>query len=521
MITLGLDLPPMSQINRDREAAEKKAARSRTYKRRYDGARGSRLTADWQAAFSSANFEIRTSLRMLRARVRDLARNDDLVKHFLSLCRTNIVGPTGIRFQLKPPDPANPVMAKTAAEVEKAWRDFSQPAYCSASGKLSFTRILTTAVTNLARDGEAIIRMLPADNPFGLSLKVIDAMWLDETYSEERTNGNRIIMSVEVDKNDRPVAYWLTPTRDQFIASDLRRGPFRTRVPAEEIIHLYLVDEDESQTRGVPWVHTAITTIKQLKEYRMAEVVAARVGASKMAVAIPGAEDELADGPEEDPTPQPLPDYVEAGQIMQLAPGSTFETFDPKHPNSGMGEFMRHMVRSLSCGLNVSYPALSNDLENINLSSIRFGLREEQAVWRSMQTLIVDHICRPIYQKWLLSCLLTGRLAFASAFYEWCSDPRFRPRGWASMDPLKDTQNAVLSIGNGLASRTSVLAEQGEDYEDVLADLAREQEMAAAAGVKVSGGLPSATNLNEQDSEEKPAKSNKGKPAQAEDGEED
>jgi capsid protein len=48
---------------------------------------------------------------------------------------------------------------------------------------------------------------------------------------------------------------------------------------------------------------------------------------------------------------------------------------------------------------------------------------------------------------------------------------------------LKDIQASVTAIENGLASRSDVLAEAGMDYEAVLDNLAREKQMADAAGL--------------------------------------
>jgi capsid protein len=68
-------------------------------------------------------------------------------------------------------------------------------------------------------------------------------------------------------------------------------------------------------------------------------------------------------------------------------------------------------------------------------------------------------------------------------------DARWIPRGWAWVDPLKDTQAGVLAVQSGLASRSSLLAEQGEDFEDVLEQLAEEEDMADAAGVSIDPNI--------------------------------
>ncbi len=53
------------------------------------------------------------------------------------------------------------------------------------------------------------------------------------------------------------------------------------RVPASEIIHCF-VPERSTQGRGIPWMHTAARRLNQIGEYGYAEVIAARLGASKI-----------------------------------------------------------------------------------------------------------------------------------------------------------------------------------------------------------------------------------------------
>ena len=86
-------------------------------------------------------------------------------------------------------------------------------------------------------------------------------------------------MGVEVDKYDRPVAYHLYKDHpyDRVYLAQAQH----IRVPADEIIHAYLPQRAE-QTRGVSLVATAMANVKMLNGYLEAEIVAARVGASKM-----------------------------------------------------------------------------------------------------------------------------------------------------------------------------------------------------------------------------------------------
>ena len=81
-------------------------------------------------------------------------------------------------------------------------------------------------------------------------LAVVEADFLDETFNiPELPNGNRIVMGVELDPDDRPVAYHLWKQHPGDAAFWYIRRE-RVRIPAEEISHIYM-SERSSQARGV------------------------------------------------------------------------------------------------------------------------------------------------------------------------------------------------------------------------------------------------------------------------------
>ena len=113
--------------------------------------------------------------------------------------------------------------------------------------------------------------------------------------------------------------------------------------------------------------------------------------------------------------------------------------------------------------------------------------------------------CRPLYSAWLGMALLTGGLKLSSRDPSRYMAVRHRPRGWQWIDPEKEAKAAVLSIQNGLGTRTGFLAEKGEDIEDVFAELAREQALAKEYGLSISGEAAAAAAPAEEqpkDSEE-------------------
>ncbi len=67
-------------------------------KRSYSGAQVDRLTLDWQSPLTTGDAEMRTRLRTLRGRARELERNDPYTKRFLSRLQDNVYDHHGITF---------------------------------------------------------------------------------------------------------------------------------------------------------------------------------------------------------------------------------------------------------------------------------------------------------------------------------------------------------------------------------------------------------------------------------------
>jgi lambda family phage portal protein len=495
------DLPPMSAVVKERRAVAsmRRAAMQRTYA----AAQINRLTADFVTQRTSANMELRRGLRTLRARSRELARNDDYMKRFLGLMTSGVVGPAGIRLQVKVEDAAGPSDEQLARSVERGWTMWSHKEHASASGKLSWLGAQRYYQRVLARDGEVLVQFVEANNPFGFALKFIDVDWLDETYNVINPDtGNRVLMSVEVDRYGRPVAYHLTPPAYDYLYPENGRARQRERFPAADFIHDFLVNEDEEQTRGVPWAHTALKRLYDLGELEEAELISSRIAACKGTYLIPPKGDEESGEEDDDLHPQTI-EAIEPGMSQVTPPGYEVKTVDPQHPNANVVGFHKAIMRGVSVGFEVSYVSLTGDLESVNYSSIRAGLLEERDFYRALQAHAIESFCRPVFRRWLDRAVFMGAISGARpADIPRLQEPKWRPRGWAWVDPLKDVQASVLAINNGLDSHVDVLAEQGEEFEHVMANLKMAKELAEKYQINISGGAPSKPSIKAEEGSE-------------------
>jgi lambda family phage portal protein len=383
--------------------------------RQYAGAAINRMTSDWTALNTSADSEIITSLRVLRARSRELCRDNEYAKAAVRIITNNVIG-TGVGMQGQVKTASGKLVKRINDVIEEEWLDWTDKDTCDPAGKLCLTDMERLMLMSLVENGEVLVRKVR--QPFGrgripYALELIEADRLVDQWSVARAdNGNMIRMGVEQDKWGRPVAYWLYPNHpgdyqfSSFVESAL------VRVPADDMIHLY-IPWRIGQTRGVPWFHAIIKRLRNMQGYEEAEIVAARAAASIVGI-IESADSLVPDGDdftddEEARAPPTL--SMEPGTFQQLAPGEKFTGFNPSRPNSAMDPFMRFMLRAVATGIGVSYATLSSDYSQSNYSSSRLALLDERDLWRVLQGWFIRNFRQQVHRDWMEAAVLGGVLS--------------------------------------------------------------------------------------------------------------
>ncbi|MEA3244807.1 MAG: phage portal protein [Gemmatimonadota bacterium] len=471
-------------------------------KRSFEAAQHSRLTADWLRAWiQSALQDVRYDNRTMRARARDLEKNHPHVKRFLRLVEKNVIGPTGIRLE-----PKNRMQRGSKLHEEGndtlavSWSDWTRKEHCTVTGTMSWNSASRLILRTMVRDGEAFVRKWRYfDNPHGFALQLLDADLVDELYEvRSLPNGNYIKMGIEFTPFGRPAAYhvWNQHPQDTGWGS---LALVRERIPATEIEHLFIPNR-VGQPRGVTWFHAVMKTLKIDGGYSEAELVSARTAAAKMGFIITNGDDAGPDPTEDEDASDRLMEGA-PGAIDELDPGQDFKAWDPQHPAGNFAPFKAAILREASVGLDAAYASLTGDLSDVNYSSIRTGILDERDTWKELQNWTIEHLNDPVFRAWLPCAQLAGACPLAGPPERW-SDIAWRPRGWAWVDPLKDSQAAVIDKDNGFNSRTRICAENGEDFYEILEELAAEEAAAKTLGVVITAPPKNDPNNNAPSTDE-------------------
>lgn len=451
-------------------------------KREYAGASKSRLMADLFDSERSADSELRPVLRTLRARSRDLARNNEYAKRYINLLKTNIVGDRGFTLQVKAMA-ANDVLDSGNQDIESAFRRWGKKGNCTVDGRMSWIDAQKLVAEALARDGEVfLIKHRGADYHDSFALQFIEPDEIDEQKNERMPNGNEIRMGVELDEFKRPVAYHkLSYHPGDYDYTNAGARKKHIRIPAERVIHIFLPLR-AGQTRGEPWMAPVMFSLKQLSGFREAAVINARIGASKMGFFTSPAGDGFV--PDDMQDNAPIMD-AEPGTFHQLPQGVSLETFDPAFPNNEFDSFHKSVLKGIASGLGVSYTSLSNDLEATSYSSIRQGALEERDHYRDLQAFMIEHFAQPVYEAWLMSAMEIRSFGIpASRFDRFADASMFRGKAWSWVDPQKEMNAAIMGMQAGVLSIQDVASQYGKDVEELFAQIQRDKALAEQFGVR-------------------------------------
>lgn len=371
--------------------------------------------------------------------------------------------------------------------IEDSFKEFCRKGNCDVTGKHSmrdFTRLILRTV---ARDGDCVLLVYRGyQNRWGIAFQLIEGDYLDDYYNvEQLPNGNRIRMGVEIDRFRRKVAVWLFANNpsDYGVDGTAMYDGRRIRIPIlgedpgapVQAIHVTRSKRPE-ETRAVPWIVPAMSSIHMLESYEEAEVTAARVQACKHifyerdVTAPDGTPLEW-----EDVNGQ-LTDEIQPAGTTELPPGVRANLINPTQPNPNSPQFIKSKKRAIATAVNMSYNTLFGDLESVNYSSIRSGSLDEREEFKMKQEWFGDDVFDPMFDAWLQMSILAGAIPFRLSDFDRIKEHILRFRRWSWVDPKNDVETAVMALQNKLTTRSKIIADMSSaDFEETIDELDYEE----------------------------------------------
>lgn len=458
-------LAPKAGLDRARARAALRLMRA------YEGASTTRRTVNWRTSGASANAEISSGLPRLRARSRDLVRNNPYARRAIAALVGNAVG-TGI------------TLGSGSKPLLKAWKGWAAAA--DFYGDCDLYGLQALAARAVFESGDCLVirvRTNSADaGPSGipLKLKVLEGDFLDAGVTGPQSNGNMAVAGIEIDREGRRVAYHLfTVHPGESALVDPRSKS--VRVPAEDVIYLF-EKERPGQLLGVPRLAASIMRLRDLDEYQEALLVKKKIEAC-FAAFVSTDDDQRRVGTstttetDADGNSRKV-ERLSPGQILYGKVGESI-TFGQPSSSSDVG-FTKDALHAIAAGIGCTYEQLTGDLSSVNYSSMRGGRQEFKTLVEQFRWLtFMPQFCERIYGWFEEAARNAGKLRSTGYEHTWT------PPRWEYVNPKEDVQADKEELGAGLCSLSEKLRARGENPDEVFAEIAAERDKLEELGIKV------------------------------------
>lgn len=453
--------------------------------RHYDSGSMQRPNTGWTPVNATAEQTDKMQRDIIRARSRDLERNSDMAESIINSFERNIIG-TGMKLQAKVIKSNDEEDEKLNNEIEELWEEWCKPHNVDITGQQNFKEMQRMAVRRLQVDGGIIfIKVYTSDGllPFKLQVREVDD--LDNLKNSFAGEKKRIVGGIELDEYNKPIAYYLKKyTPDGFYLGESER------IPAKRVIFLW-DKKRPTQVREISPMARTIQRVKDVDEFTEAVSVKERILAC-LSVFIKknapsgniGRNTTKIDKDSGYPTRTLAP-----GMIQELMPGEDVTVINPSGQASNAKEFITTQQRLAGSGQGLSYEAASRDMSQVNYSSARQGLLEDQKTYTIMQDFIKDHLCHEVYTEFVISAVLAGLLNIPEF---WQNKRKYLKHtwitpGWSWIDPLKEVKANIEAIGSNMDTLANVCGARGMDWKEVMKQRAKEKEYSKELGIDDGG----------------------------------
>lgn len=487
-----------------------------SFKALYDAAGYGRRMKGWTPPSSGPNKAV-VGLQNIRNRARDASRNDWSGESLTQKWTTSLIG-VGITPRFKR------VTNKERKQfITDLWNDFVSRS--DADGVLNYYGQQTLGVRSWIESGEVFARRryrrANAGLPVPMQVQLIEAEFvplLDADTWPGMSKGNIIRSGIELDKSQQRVAYWIHKVHpgDGQVTLDPN---MLVRVPAADIRHIF-EPKRPGQLRGVSAMAPVLARLRNINDYD--DAVLERQKLANLFVAfitrtMPGFDaevdiDPLTNMPIEWEKGEPLAG-MQPGMSQELDPGQDVKFANPPEAGTTYSEYMRTANMGTAAASGIPYEVFSGDIANVSDRTLRVIIQEfrrfaEQRQWQ----IIIPMFCQPVVEWFAEAARVSGKITTEE--FDQVRRAEHAPHGWSYIHPVQDPQGKALEVSSGFRSRSSVIAERGDDPESVdderKSDKEREDKLGLTpvAPVKTdsTSGKP---ELDDEEDSKKPTDSQK------------
>ena len=431
-------------------------------KRNFIASVNSRLQ-NWAVSYQRINADLKTDAIQMVLRSRELAKNNDFVSGYLNLMQRNVIGETGFKLQVQALNIDNSLDSIGNSTIERLWKEYNHKGNITLDSVETGRDLDILILRTLLIDGEVFIRKVYDDkSKFVIKYEVLDSLDVDYLYNSQNydAQGNRVICGIKVDKNFKPISYFVRVSN-----TDYYNTGERIEISADDIIHIYR-KYFPSQVRGYTALASTILNLNQLDCYKEAEIIAARLNACNQAFYVQNQSN--GDLLEEADDEGVIATEYSPGTIRFAPQGYQIQQLQNNHPSSNFGSFVKNILRSIANSVGASYNKATSDYESVNYNSLRESALEDRSSWKELQQFLIDNWKNIQYELFLKYALLNNLTNIPFSRYNKFLNFKFSGRTWDWVDHLKDLNAIKLKLDLKLSDPISEIEKQGKTVDEVL-----------------------------------------------------
>jgi lambda family phage portal protein len=467
-------------------------------------------TRNWRPGAGSANADTSYDRTDLRARSRDLARNNPTACAAINANVTNVIG-TGLsmrpRIDAKTLGLSEEEASSYEDQIDREWKLCALTQDIDAAKTLDFYGLQEQAFRAMLESGD-VFPLLPSiqrkgGNPYTLAVQLVEA---DRVSNPSRkADTDNMVGGVEFDSYGAPKQYHISNKHPGDLRSagmEWKAYPaFGAKTGRRNVLHLF-EQLRPGQARGVPFLSPVIEPLRQLGVYSDAELQAAVIsGAFAVFIKMdPDAFDTMFN--EEAKTSivdaaQRWDGNISGGKAVNLLPGEEVSSANPGRPNSEFDPFVSSIFKQIGMALELPAEVLTMAFAS-SYSAARASLLIAWRVFYKRRSFMSTRFCQPIYEEFLAEAVGLGRINLPGFFAdpivrqawscaEWAGD------GPGSIDPQKEVGAAKERVQLGISTldRESI-AFDGIDFETKHRQQVKEYKMRREAGLPDPGATGAA-----------------------------
>jgi len=445
----------------------------------YDAGDTDRRNSGWVAVNATAEQADRSQRDIIRARMRDLERNSDIAEAIVGAMERNVVG-AGIRVEAKVADKNGVEDDRLNEEIEALWAEWCKARNCDVTGQQSFYEMQQMAIRRIFFDGGIFfIKAYTSGGPVPFCLQAREVDDLDTSVDRPPgINQKRIVGGIELDEYNKPTAYYFKKhSPDGFFTGESER------IEANRVIFLWKKTRP-SQIREMTPMAKTMGRVRDINEFVEAISVKERILACLSVFIKKHPSGGIGRNVVIDKQSGYPVKKISPGMIQELQPGEDVSVVSPSGQSSNAKDFITTQQRLAGAGQGLSYEAVARDMSQVNYSSARQGLLEDQKTYQIWQQFLIEHFCSEVYTEFVISAVLAKRLNLPSFWQkkqQYLRHTWIAP-GWSWIDPLKEVNANKIALETNQDTLARICAERGMDWREVIKQRIREENYAKQLG---------------------------------------